>query len=90
MAYSEYWGNLVFHRLDRITNMKISHKKATPIRSVPGYEGELTIRDFLNMPYMYTDKPELIEFIADVRIVDQIIDWFGTGVKFTKTGDATK
>lgn len=91
MAYSEYWGNLVFHRLDRITNMKISHKKATPIRSVPGYEGGINYKKISStMPYMYTDKPELIEFIADVRIVDQIIDWFGIGVKFTKTGDATK
>ena len=24
MAYSEYWGNMVFHRLDRITNMKLT------------------------------------------------------------------
>ena len=36
MAYSEYWGNMVFHRLDRITNMIVVDKKATPIRNVPG------------------------------------------------------
>ena len=28
MAYSEYWGNMVFHRLDRITNMTVADKKA--------------------------------------------------------------
>ncbi len=29
MEYSEYWGNMVFHRLDRITNMTVADKKAT-------------------------------------------------------------
>lgn len=27
MAYSEYWGNMVFHRLDRITNMIVVDKR---------------------------------------------------------------
>lgn len=27
MAYSEYWGNMVFHRLDRITSIKIADRK---------------------------------------------------------------
>ena len=31
MAYSEYWGNMVFHRLDRITNMKLTEEKSTDL-----------------------------------------------------------
>ena len=91
MAYSEYWGNMVFHRLDRITNMTIVDKKATPITKVPGYEKGINYKDISStMPYMYTDKPERIEFIADSEIIDQIIDWFGDEVRFMKTDDENR
>ena len=91
MAYSEYWGNMVFHRLDRITNMTVTDQTATPLRSVPGYEKGINYKDLSStMPYMYTDKAEWIEFLADVSIIDQIIDWFGNDVKFVKDADETK
>lgn len=91
MAYSEYWGNMVFHRLDRITNMTMTEEKATPISKVPGYEKGISFKDLSStIPYMYTDKPEQIEFLADVEIIDQIIDWFGNEVKLIKTADETK
>lgn len=38
MAYSEYWGNMVFHRLDRITNMKLTEERATDLQTIPGYK----------------------------------------------------
>ena len=91
MAYSEFWGNMVFHRLDRITDMKISHKKATLIRSVPGYENGIDYKELSSaMPYMYSDTPERINFIADTCIVDQIVDWFGTDIRITKLEDQDK
>ncbi len=91
MAYSEYWGNMVFHRLDRITNMTITDRTATSLRSVPGYEKGINYKDLSStMPYMYTDKPEWIEILADVSIIDQIIDWFGNDVKLVKDADETK
>ncbi len=91
MAYSEFWGNMVFHRLDRITNMKISHKKATPIRSVPGYENGIDYKELSSaMPYMYSDTPKWIKLIADACIVDQIVDWFGTDVRMSTLEDQDK
>lgn len=91
MAYSEYWGNMVFHRLDRITNMTVSDQPAVPLRSLPGYENGIDYKALSStMPYMYTDKPERIELLADTEIIDQIIDWFGTGVQFVKTDDPAK
>ena len=42
------------------------------------------------MPYLYTDTPEQVIFLADAQIIDQIIDWFGTGVKITKADDESK
>ncbi|MBR3640580.1 MAG: WYL domain-containing transcriptional regulator [Oscillibacter sp.] len=91
MAYSEYWGNMVFHRLDRITNMTVTDKAATPIKSVPGYENGIDFKDISStMPYMYTDKPERVEFTADAAIMDQIVDWFGTDIRVEKTDDEAK
>ena len=31
---------------------------------------------------MYTDQPRHIELRADKKIIDQIIDWFGTDIFF--------
>ena len=88
MAFSEYWGNMVFHRLDRITNMTIIDKKATPVAKVPGYENGISYKELAStMPYMYTDRPERIEFSADPGIIDQIVDWFGNEVRIMKTED---
>ncbi len=91
MAYSEYWGNMVFHRLDRITNMTMTDKKATPIRTVAGFENGIDYKNLSTaMPYMYTDEPERIDFLADINIIDQVIDWFGTDIKLMKTDDENK
>lgn len=88
MAYSEYWGNMVFHRLDRITNMKLTEKKATDLQTIPGYKNGIDYKKLSSsMPYMFSDEPERIDFVADVGIVDQIIDWFGTDIRITKNSD---
>ncbi len=91
MAYSEYWRNMVFHRLDRITHMKLTNIKALPITQIPGYEDGIDYRMFSSaLPYMYTDKPEYIDFIADTCIIDQIIDWFGKDVGLIATEESNK
>ena len=91
MAYCEFWGNMVFHRLDRITNMKLTEKKATELRTIPGYENGIDYKKLSSaMPYMYSDDPERIDLIADVGIVDQIIDWFGNDILITKNKDNEK
>ena len=88
MAYSEYWGNMVFHRLDRITNMKLTEGKATDLQMIPGYKNGIDYKKLSSsMPYMFSDEPERIDFVADVGIVDQIIDWFGNDIRITKSSD---
>ena len=89
MGYSDYWGNMTFHRLDRITNMRIYEKTATPITNVEGFENGIDFKQIAStMPYMYTDTPERIEFIADEFIVDQIVDWFGTDIRISAISNA--
>ena len=91
MAYSEYWGNMVFHRLDRITNMKLTEKKATDLQTIPGYKNGIDYKKLSSaMPYMFSDEPERIDFVADAGIVDQIIDWFGNDIRITKNSDDEK
>lgn len=91
MAYSEYWKNMVFHRLDHITETKITKKTAVPLRSIKGYEYGIDYKKISSaLPYMYTDTPVMIEFLADAGIVDQVIDWFGTDCSLSKTEDPTK
>lgn len=81
MAYNEYWENIVFHRLDRLTNMNITDQKAIKNTTIKGYENGIDYKELsTTRPYMYTDKTERIEFIADVGIFDQIIDWFGNDI----------
>lgn len=86
MAHSTYWDNMVFHRLDRISNMQLYDKPAKSIREVQGYENGIDYKKISStMPYMYTDEPERIKFIASVGIVDQVIDWFGKDIKIEST-----
>ena len=91
MGYSDYWGNMTFHRLDRISNMRQYDKPATPITSVKGYENGIDYKQIVStMPYMYTDMPERSEFIAEEWIVDQIVDWFGKDIRMSKLPDDDK
>ncbi|MGI6211970.1 MAG: helix-turn-helix transcriptional regulator [Anaerovoracaceae bacterium] len=88
MAYSEYWGNMVYHRLDRITNMQITDQPAWPLNKVPGFETGIDFREISSRrPYMYSDKPQAVEFLADSGIVDQIIDWFGRDIQIEELPD---
>ena len=81
MGFNTYWGNMVFHRLDRLSNVRIYDKPAVPIRDVPGYKNGIDYKKLSTaMPYMYTDEPERILFRTGAKIVDQVIDWFGKDI----------
>ena len=86
MAYNEYFGNMVFHRLDHITNIKLRPEHpAVPIRTVKGYERGIDYKELASsMPYLFTDKPERVTFVAENGIIDQIIEWFGKDVRILK------
>ena len=59
MTYSEYWERMVFHRLDRMTDMKQTDKPAKKLQSIPGYEKGIDYKDLTSdRPYLYTDKAD--------------------------------
>lgn len=88
MARNEFWKNIVYYRFDHITNMTITENGLVPITSVEGYEKGINYKEISTaMPYMYTDKPEWVEFIAEESIIDQVVDWFGKDIRISKHGD---
>lgn len=91
MAHSTYWDNIVFHRLDRISNMQLYDQPAKSIREVKGYESGIDYKKIASaMPYMYTDEPERIQFVTEEWMIDQVIDWFGKDVSITPAPDGDK
>ena len=88
MGYNELWKGIVYFRLDRITNIQITGKKLTPINSLKDYREGINYKELSTaLPYMFADKPERIEFIADDTVTDQIIDWFGKEIRIEPHGD---
>lgn len=88
MGFSSYWNHLVYHRIDRITNIAISERDLVPIREIKGYENGINYKNISNtMPYMYSDAPENIEMLVLDKALDQVIDWFGKDIKIDNTNN---
>ncbi len=91
MSYNERFSEIRYYRLDHITNMQIEETTVTPLRSLEGYKNGIDYRELSSaLPYMFSDKIETVEFMTDYRMIDQVIDWFGTGIKIEKEGGMYK
>ncbi len=91
MAYSSYWENMVFHRVDRISNITFCDQPIKPLCDVPGYENGIDYKKLSStMPYMYADSPERIQFVTEDWMADQVIDWFGTDITIDTIDDSKK
>lgn len=88
MGYSDKWERMTFQRIDRMTNIEITEDKAKRINDVPGYENGIDIKELTTaLPYMYGDKHEQIVMLADIDIVDQVVDWFGKDIVISNCKD---
>lgn len=86
MGYSPYWDHMVFHRLDRITNMQLSSWDAVPLREVKGYENGIDYKKLsTTMPYMFHDEPVQIVFEVTPDGVDPVVDWFGKDIRMEES-----
>ncbi len=91
MGYSDYWENMTFHRLDRMSNVRLFDKSPKPIRDIPGYESGIDYKRLsTTMPYMYTDEPEQVKFLTESWMVDQVIDWFGREISIRQGEEGNK
>lgn len=90
MCYEEYWQNIAFYRLDKITNIQLSNTQLTPVRSLKGYENGINYKEIsTSRPYMFADKPERITFKCQEWLFDEVADWFGTDLCVQKNDDET-
>lgn len=90
MALNERWHNMGYYRVDHITDMVMSEDNLTPLNTVKGFENGINYSELASsLPYMFTDKPENVAFLASARIVDQIIDWFGKNAKIIEKDEET-
>ena len=83
MAKNEHFGEgMTYYRIDHITNITIAEdKKATIISEVEGFKSGIDYKVIATaMPYMYSDAPKRVQFVADKSIIDHIIDWFGRDI----------
>lgn len=91
IACNEKWKNIGHYRLDCITDIRLTDEPATPLRSLSGHESGIDYKEYAtSLPYMFTDKPERVEFLANPDIIDQIVDWFGDNAHIEQRGDKLK
>ncbi len=78
MAYHEYFKNIVYYRLDHINNILILEEQSTDLKTIKGYENGINYEELsTSYPYFFTDELQIVTFLADKKIIDDIIDWFG-------------
>lgn len=82
------YDNITFFRMDKITDIELTDEKIRPIQELPGYEKGLNIAELVTtLPYMFADKREFIRFKCQGKIIDDVIDRFGTGIHILKSGE---
>ncbi len=87
MGYSSYWKHMVYHRLDHITNIRVSDRDAIKINEIDGYENGINYQNITtSMPYMFSDTPERVTFLIDEKAIDHAIDWFGKSIEIENSG----
>ena len=85
MAYNDYYKQMKYYRLDRITDMAIVDTPQIPLRSIPGFENGIDYKRFsTQMPYMFADEIQTVTFRAEPWAIDQTIDWFGKDITIKK------
>lgn len=88
MAFEERHKEIVFYRMDRITDIELTENIATELRTIEGYQNGIDYRKLASaLPYMYSDETECVDFVAENRILDQVVDWFGFDAIITDYDD---
>lgn len=83
--------NLAFIRLDRMSDIEILLENAKSLHTVKNCEQGINLGKLDSyFPFMYSDKPERIEFVTAnnaTHMIDNVIDMFGRSVNITDMGD---
>ena len=86
-ANLDWHDNLVYLRVDRMTDIVILEERARELSTVEGCENGLSLGKASNrLPYFYPDEPQRVEFEttnSSVPLLDDVFDWFGREVEIT-------
>lgn len=88
--YDKY-DNLIYCRIDRISDISLTKLPVKPLSDIKGYENGINLGRLNNtMPYLFEDEPTRIEFVTAnyaQGMIDNVIDWFGRDVQITELSD---
>ena len=77
-------NNVVYCRLDRITDIILLETPQKPARSIPELKGGLDLpKHMAEHLYMFPGKSERVVFQARKYLVNDLIDWFGKDIQFS-------
>lgn len=78
MLRDDKYDGISYDRLDKITNMRVLDEDALPLNENEGFKHGINYKDIATgMPYMFSDKPELITLRCRNFMMDELVDWFG-------------
>lgn len=85
MCSSDRHGGVGFYKIDKITHINKTEEKIKPLKEFAGFRDGINIEKLAHSyPYMYSDKPQMIELICCEKVIDDIISKFGKKIKIKK------
>lgn len=85
------YNNIMFCRVDKITELALTDERAKPITELEMYANGLNLGKLnCRLPYMFEDEPQRIEFVtanSATNMIDNVFDWFGRDVSITELPD---
>ncbi len=81
--YDKY-DNLANYRLDRITGIRLLDTSVKPVRQVEGMRNGLYLpKHMAEHLYMFSGESVPVTFRMKKKILNDVIDWFGTDIAFS-------
>mgnify|MGYP002521076312 CR=1 FL=1 len=88
MAYNDYYKQMNYYRLDRITNIVLTDVPRRPLHEIKSFENGIDYKRFsAQMPYMFGDEIKAVTFVSEPWAIDQIVDWFGKDIDIKPKGE---
>ena len=90
IGYFDKFDNVSHYRIDRIIDIEIIDEPVKPMKKVNGLRNGLDLpKHMAEHIYMYCGESVKVKFRTDKDIINDIVDWFGTAVKFSNETEET-
>ena len=88
MLRDDKYDTVSYDRLDKITNMRVLDEPALPLNENDGFKRGINYNEIATgMPYMFSDKPQLVTLKCKDFMTDELSDWFGASFEARKAED---